>query len=118
MKEGRKEGKKEIEGRECEREPAQSRCKSTQAITNQWKQVVKPTVSLKKKCVDNHSFMFTQNPCVRLTLLLLGPGFFPIQILLIFLRLELPPNFIFQCYRPQTWQFYISFLLFPFPKYS
>ena len=67
MKEGRKEGKKEIEGRECEREPAQSRCKSTQAITNQWKQVVKPTVSLKKKCVDNHSFMFTQNPCVRLT---------------------------------------------------
>ena len=24
-------------------------------------------------------------------------------------RFELPPNFIFQCYRPQTWQFYIFF---------
>ena len=34
---------------------------------------------------------------------------FPIQILLIFLRFELPPNFIFQCYRPQTWQFYLFF---------
>ena len=29
---------------------------------------------------------------------------FPIQILLIFLRFEPPPNFLFQCYRPQTWQ--------------
>ena len=29
---------------------------------------------------------------------------FPIQILLIFLRFELLPNFIFHCYRPQTWQ--------------
>ena len=28
-------------------------------------------------------------------------------ILLIFLRLELSPPFIFQCYRPQTWQFYL-----------
>ena len=35
---------------------------------------------------------------------------FPIQILLIFLIFELPPNFIFQCYRPQTWQFYLFFL--------
>ena len=25
------------------------------------------------------------------------------------LRFELPPNFIFQCYRPQTWQFYLFF---------
>ena len=30
-------------------------------------------------------------------------------ILLIFLRFELAPNFIFQCYRPQTWQFYLFF---------
>ena len=35
--------------------------------------------------------------------------FFSIQILIIFLKFELPPNFIFQCYRPQTWQFYIFF---------
>ena len=34
---------------------------------------------------------------------------FPIQILLIFLRFELPPNFIFQCYRPPTRQFYLCF---------
>ena len=34
---------------------------------------------------------------------------FPIQILLIFLRFDLPPNFIFECYRPQTWQFYLVF---------
>ena len=34
---------------------------------------------------------------------------FPIQILLIFLRFELLPNFIFECYRPQTWQFYLFF---------
>ena len=34
---------------------------------------------------------------------------FPIQILLIFLRFELPPKFIFQCYRPQTWQLYLFF---------
>ena len=27
---------------------------------------------------------------------------FPIQILLVFLRFKLLPNFIFQCYRPQT----------------
>ena len=32
---------------------------------------------------------------------------FPIQILLIFLKFELAPNFIFQYYRPQTWQFYL-----------
>ena len=36
-------------------------------------------------------------------------NFFPIQILLIFLRFEMPPNFTFQCYRPQTWQFYLFF---------
>ena len=34
---------------------------------------------------------------------------FLIQILLIFLRFELPPNFIFQCYRPPTRQFYLVF---------
>ena len=38
----------------------------------------------------------------------------PIQILSVFLRFKLPPNVIFQCYRPQTWQFYFFFLLFPF----
>ena len=38
-----------------------------------------------------------------------SPATFSIQILLIFLRFELPPNFIFQCYRPQTWQFYLFF---------
>ena len=32
-----------------------------------------------------------------------------IQILLVFLRFKLLPNFIFQCYRPQTWQFYLFF---------
>ena len=32
---------------------------------------------------------------------------FPIQILLVFLSFKLLPNFIFQCYRPQTWQFYL-----------
>ena len=36
-----------------------------------------------------------------------SPATFSIQILLIFLRFELPPNFIFQCYIPQTWQFYL-----------
>ena len=30
---------------------------------------------------------------------------FPVQILLIFLRFELPPN----CYRPQTWHLYLFF---------
>ena len=39
---------------------------------------------------------------------------FPIQILLIFLRFEQPPNFIFQCYRPQTWQSTYFCLLFSF----
>ena len=34
---------------------------------------------------------------------------FPIQILKIFPRLELLQHFIFECYRPQTWQFYLSF---------
>ena len=34
---------------------------------------------------------------------------FPIQILLVFPRFKLPPNFIFQCYRPHTWQFYLFF---------
>ena len=34
---------------------------------------------------------------------------FPIQILLPFPIFKLPPNFIFQCYRPQTWQFYLFF---------
>ena len=33
----------------------------------------------------------------------------PIQILLIFLTFKLPPNFIFQCDRHQTWQFYLFF---------
>ena len=36
----------------------------------------------------------------------------PIQILLVFLRFKLQANFIFQCYRPETWQFYI----FPAPS--
>ena len=36
----------------------------------------------------------------------------PIQILLLFLKFNLLPNFIFQCYRPQTWQFYL-FIFFP-----
>ena len=30
---------------------------------------------------------------------------FPIQILLVYLRFKV----IFQCYRPQTWQFYLCF---------
>ena len=34
---------------------------------------------------------------------------FPIQILLPFPIFKLPPNFISQCYRPQTWQFYLFF---------
>ena len=34
---------------------------------------------------------------------------FPIQILLVFLSFKLLLNFIFQCYRPQTWQFYLVF---------
>ena len=34
---------------------------------------------------------------------------FPIQILLIFQRFKLPPNFIFQCYGPQTCQFPLFF---------
>ena len=34
---------------------------------------------------------------------------FPIQIFLPFLIFKLLPNFIFQCYRPQTWQFYLVF---------
>ena len=29
--------------------------------------------------------------------------------ILLFLRFKLLPNFIFQCYRPQTWQFYLFF---------
>ena len=33
---------------------------------------------------------------------------------LIFLRFELPLNFIFHCYRTQTWQFTFFFLLLPF----
>ena len=53
--------------------------------------------------------------CDMLRLKPCPPANFSIQILLIFLRFELPPNFIFQCYRPQTWQFlHIFFLLFPF----
>ena len=39
---------------------------------------------------------------------------FPIQILLILLRFKLLPNFIFQWYRPQTWQLYLVFLLLSF----
>ena len=34
---------------------------------------------------------------------------FPIQILLVFPIFKLPPNFIFQCYRSQTWQLYLVF---------
>ena len=34
---------------------------------------------------------------------------FPIQILFPFPIFKLLPNFIFQCYRPQTWQFYLCF---------
>ena len=34
---------------------------------------------------------------------------FPIQLLLVFLRFKLLPDFLFQCYRPQTWQFYLLF---------
>ena len=33
----------------------------------------------------------------------------PIQILLVFLRFKLTPDFIFRWYRPQTWQFYLFF---------
>ena len=47
--------------------------------------------------------------CDMLSLKPCPPANFSIQILLIFLRFELPPDLIFQCYRPQTWQFYISF---------
>ena len=32
---------------------------------------------------------------------------FPIQILLPFPIFKLLPNFIFECYKPQTWQFYL-----------
>ena len=35
---------------------------------------------------------------------------FPIQIPLPFSRFKLPPNFILQCYRRQTWQFYLFVL--------
>ena len=34
---------------------------------------------------------------------------FPIQIFFPFPIFKLLPNFIFQCYRPQTWQFYLVF---------
>ena len=34
---------------------------------------------------------------------------FPIQIFLPFPIFKLLPNFIFQCYRPQAWQFYLVF---------
>ena len=34
---------------------------------------------------------------------------FPIQILLPFPIFKLLPHFIFECYRPQTWQFYLFF---------
>ena len=34
---------------------------------------------------------------------------FPIQILLPFPIFKLLPNYIFQCYRPETWQFYLFF---------
>ena len=37
------------------------------------------------------------------------PANFSIQILLIFLRFEVPPNFMLHCHRPQTWQFYFFF---------
>ena len=40
---------------------------------------------------------------------LFNPATFPIQILLPFPIFKLLPNFIFQCYRPQTWQFYLVF---------
>ena len=32
-----------------------------------------------------------------------------IQILFTFPIFKLPPHFIFQCYRPPTWQFYLFF---------
>ena len=53
-------------------------------------------------------FQITKLNRVYMGSLALQPPF-PIQILLIFLRFELPPNFTFQCYRPQTWQFYFFF---------
>ena len=34
---------------------------------------------------------------------------FPIQIFIPFPIFKLLPNFILQCYRPQTWQFYLVF---------
>ena len=34
---------------------------------------------------------------------------FPIQVLSVFLRFKLLLNFLFQCYRPQTWEFYLFF---------
>ena len=37
---------------------------------------------------------------------------FPIQILLPFLIFKLTTNFIVQCYRPQTWQIYLSLSAF------
>ena len=42
---------------------------------------------------------------------LLSSNIFPyiVQILSVFLRFKLLPNFIFQCYRHQTWQFYLFF---------
>ena len=39
----------------------------------------------------------------------IGYKLFPIQMLLIFTRFELLQNFIFESYRPQTWQFYLCF---------
>ena len=47
--------------------------------------------------------------CYRMVSLNALQQLFPIQILLIFPRFKLPPNFIFQCYRSQTWQFYLVF---------
>ena len=46
---------------------------------------------------------------------------FAIQILLTFLIFKLPPNLMFQCYRPQTWHNGSStefFLLFSFLVFS
>ena len=52
-----------------------------------------------------HSSEETQEYVARLA----NQQLFPIQILLPFPIFKLLPNFIFHCYRPQTWQLYLFF---------
>ena len=54
-------------------------------------------------------YFYVARPCQEQLASLALQQIFAIQIPLIFLRFELPPNFIFQCYRPQTQQFYLFY---------